>query len=324
MKILFIDTAHIHLWESMISDGHECIDATTFRREEILKSLSSINGIVIRSRILIDKEFIDHAPNLKFIARCGAGMESIDLECAQQKEIICLNSPEGNRNAVGEHALGMLLSLFNNLNKSDRQIRAGEWKREENRGAELDGKTVGIIGYGNMGSAFAEKLKGFNCKVIVYDKYKSDFGTENIKECSLEAMQSIADVVSLHIPLTEETTYFVDEKFINSFSKPFYLINTARGKCVSINELVQGIQNKKILGACLDVFEYEDASFEKFSIENAGLKNNPDWNYLRQADNVILSPHIAGWSHESYRKISEVLVEKIRFAVSVPGAGNSK
>lgn len=324
MKILFIDTAHIHFWESMISDGHECIDGTTFSRGEILKILSLVNGVVIRSRILVDKEFIDNAPNLKFIARCGAGMESIDLEYAQQKGITCLNSPEGNRNAVAEHSLAMLLSLFNNLNKSDRQIRAGEWEREENRGVELDGKTVGIIGYGNMGSAFAEKLKGFNCKVIVYDKYKSDFGTENVKECSLEAMQLIADVVSLHIPLTEETNYFVDEKFIGSFSKPFYLINTARGKCVSINDLVHAIQNKKVLGACLDVLEYEDTSFEKFSIENAGLKNNPDWNYLMQAENVILSPHIAGWSHESYRKISEVLVEKIRFTVPVPDPESSK
>ena len=312
MKILFIDTAHPILWESMIADGHECIAADKFSLEEVYSQLHDTNGIVIRSRITIDKKFLDKATALKFIARCGAGMESIDVEYASQKGISCLNSPEGNRNAVGEHALGMLLMLFNNLNRADRQVRAGEWIREKNRGHELEGKTVGIIGFGNMGSAFAEKLKGFNCRVLAFDKYKKGFANDFVQEASLEEIKQQADVLSLHIPLTSETEFLVNEKFINSFTKPFYLINTARGKCVSTHDLVNGLKSGKILGACLDVYEYEDASFEKFSIEAAGLKDNPDWIYLTQSEKVILTPHIAGWTFESLRKISEVLVAKIR------------
>lgn len=312
MKILFIDTAHPFLWDSLMSDGHECIEGYKFSLEEIYAILPLINGIVIRSRVNIDKKFLDKSTQLKFIARCGAGMESIDVEYATSKGIACLNSPEGNRNAVGEHALGMLLSLFNNLNRADRQVRAGEWVREKNRGHELEGKTIGIIGYGNMGSAFAEKLRGFNCKVLVYDKYKKNFGSEHIHESDLHTICKEAEVLSLHIPLTTETNYFVNESFIDSFSKPFYLINTARGKVVSINAVVNAMKSGKIIGACLDVFEYEDTSFEKFSIESAGLLSNPDWKYLISSDQVILSPHIAGWTVESLRKIAVVLVEKIR------------
>lgn len=312
MKILFIDTAHPILWESMIADGHECIAADKFSLEEVYSQLHDTNGIVIRSRITIDKKFLDKATALKFIARCGAGMESIDVEYASQKGISCLNSPEGNRNAVGEHALGMLLMLFNNLNRADRQVRAGEWIREKNRGHELEGKTVGIIGFGNMGSAFAEKLKGFNCRVLAFDKYKKGFANDFVQEASLEEIKQQADVLSLHIPLTSETEFLVNEKFINSFTKPFYLINTARGKCVSTHDLVNGLKSGKVLGACLDVYEYEDASFEKFSIESAGLKDNPDWIYLTQSEKVILTPHIAGWTIESLRKIAETLVKKIR------------
>ncbi|MFZ7115069.1 MAG: NAD(P)-dependent oxidoreductase [Bacteroidota bacterium] len=312
MKILFIDTAHPFLWESMIADGHECIAADKFSLEEIYSQLSDTNGIVIRSRVTINKKFLDKATALKFIARCGAGMESIDVEYASQKGISCLNSPEGNRNAVGEHALGMLLMLFNNLNRADRQVRAGEWIREKNRGHELEGKTVGIIGFGNMGSAFAEKLKGFNCSVLAFDKYKTGFTNDFVQETTLEEIKQQADVLSLHIPLTTETEFFINEKFISSFDKPFYLINTARGKCVSTHDLVNGLKSGKILGACLDVYEYEDASFEKFSIESAGLTSNPDWVYLTQSEKVILTPHIAGWTFESLRKIAEVLVAKIR------------
>ncbi len=296
----------------MIADGHECIAADKFSLEEVYSQLHDTNGIVIRSRITIDKKFLDKATALKFIARCGAGMESIDVEYASQKGISCLNSPEGNRNAVGEHALGMLLMLFNNLNRADRQVRAGEWIREKNRGHELEGKTVGIIGFGNMGSAFAEKLKGFNCRVLAFDKYKKGFANDFVQEASLEEIKQQADVLSLHIPLTSETEFLVNEKFINSFTKPFYLINTARGKCVSTHDLVNGLKSGKILGACLDVYEYEDASFEKFFIEAAGLKDNPDWIYLTQSEKVILTPHIAGWTIESLRKIAETLVKKIR------------
>ena len=296
----------------MIADGHECIAADKFSLEEVYSQLHDTNGIVIRSRITIDKKFLDKATALKFIARCGAGMESIDVEYASQKGISCLNSPEGNRNAVGEHALGMLLMLFNNLNRADRQVRAGEWIREKNRGHELEGKTVGIIGFGNMGSAFAEKLKGFNCRILAFDKYKSGFANDLVQEATLEEIKQHADVLSLHIPLTTETEFLVNENFINSFAKSFYLINTARGKCVSTHDLVNGLKSGKVLGACLDVYEYEDASFEKFSIESAGLKDNPDWIYLTQSEKVILTPHIAGWTIESLRKIAETLVKKIR------------
>ncbi len=312
MKILFIDTAHSLLWDSLIGDGHECIAAYSFSLKEIVEHLPTTNGIVIRSRISINSEFLDKATALKFIARAGAGMESIEVDYATKKGIVCLNSPEGNRNAVGEHAIGMLLSLFNNLNRADRQVRMGEWVREKNRGHELEGKTVGIIGFGNMGSAFAEKLRGFNCRILVFDKYKSGYGNEFVQEADLSQIQKEVDVLSLHIPLTDETTYFVNSKLIEDFQNPFYLINTARGKCVSIHDVVNGLKSEKILGACLDVFEYEDTSFEKFSIESAGLNTNPDWNYLTQSDKVILSPHIAGWTFESYRKISEVLLKKIR------------
>ncbi|MBL0031364.1 MAG: hydroxyacid dehydrogenase [Bacteroidetes bacterium] len=296
----------------MIADGHECIAADKFSLEEIYSQLHDSNGIVIRSRVNIDKDFIDRSTALKFIARCGAGMESIDVEYASQKGIACLNSPEGNRNAVGEHALGMLLMLFNNLNRADRQVRAGEWIREKNRGHELEGKTVGIIGFGNMGSAFAEKLKGFNCRKLAFDKYRSGFANDFVQEATFEEIKRQANVLSLHIPLTSETEFLINEKFINSFAKPFYLINTARGKCVSTHDLVNGIKSGKVLGACLDVYEYEDASFEKFSIEAAGLKDNADWIYLTQSEKVILTPHIAGWTFESLRKIAEVLVKKIR------------
>lgn len=296
----------------MIADGHECFAAEKFSLEEVYSQLHDTNGIVIRSRITIDKKFLDKATALKFIARCGAGMESIDVEYASQKGISCLNSPEGNRNAVGEHALGMLLMLFNNLNRADRQVRAGEWIREKNRGHELEGKTVGIIGFGNMGSAFAEKLKGFNCRILAFDKYKSGFANDLVQEATLEEIKQHADVLSLHIPLTTETEFLVNENFINSFAKSFYLINTARGKCVSTHDLVNGLKSGKVLGACLDVYEYEDASFEKFSIESAGLKDNPDWIYLTQSEKVILTPHIAGWTIESLRKIAETLVKKIR------------
>ena len=315
MKILFIDTVHPFLNDALAKDGHHCVAAHEFSLPAIIEQLKDADGIVIRSRILIDKSIIDHAPQLKFIARAGAGMESIDTEYAASKGIACMNSPEGNRNAVGEHSLGMLLSLFNNLNRADQQVRHGKWIREGNRGHELDGKTVGIIGYGNMGSAFASKLKGFECKVLAYDKYKSGFGNEFVKEATLAELFESCDVVSLHVPLTNETNYLVNSQFISHFRKPFWLINTARGKCVSIADLVANLKSGKILGACLDVYEYEDTSFEKFSIESAGLSSNPDWQYLTSAENVILTPHIAGWTFESHRKISEVLYSKIKSAV---------
>lgn len=309
MKILFIDTAHPFLIDSLRRDGDECIEGYDFSPEKIESIISDFHGIVIRSRIKLDARFLEKANNLVFIARAGAGMESIDVDYAQTKNIQCLNSPEGNKDAVGEHALGMLLSLMNNLNRADRQIREGEWKREENRGHEIDGKTVGIIGYGNMGSSFATKLRGLGCKILAVDKYKKGFGNECVTETDLEELQKSADIVSLHVPLTPETTYLVNDEFIQKFQKNIYIINTARGKCLHTEDLVKNLQTGKVLGACLDVNEYEDSSFEKFS--PGLLLDNPTWQYLINSDKVILSPHIGGWTFESYEKISVVLYEKI-------------
>ncbi len=276
-------------------------------KAEVEEIISKYDGIVLRSRFNIDKQFLDAATNLKFIARVGAGLESIDTENAEKLGIKLIAAPEGNRNAVGEHALGMLLSLFNNLNKADREVKNGLWNREANRGIELDGKTVGIIGYGNMGKAFAKKLKGFDCEVICFD-IKENVGDENATQVSLKELQQKADVLSLHTPWTPLTDKMVNSDFINSFSKSFWLINTARGKSVVTAHLVSALKSGKILGAGLDVLEFEKLSFETlFDSDNLpySLKE------LFAMDNVILSPHIAGWTVESKEKLATVIAEKI-------------
>ena len=302
MKILFIDTVHPLLKQELEKENHICDTAYNKSKTEIQQIISNYQGIIIRSRFKIDKQFIDCGSNLKFIARAGSGLENIDVEYAENKNIHCYNAAEGNRQAVAEHALGMLLSLFNNLNNADQEVREGKWERERNRGIELAGKTVGIIGYGNNGSAFAEVLKGFNVKILAYDKYLTNYPQES----SMETINKEADVISLHVPLTDETTYLVDDNFINRFVKNFYLINTARGKCVNTKNLVKALENKKIKGACLDVLEYEKTSFENLSKD--GLSS--DMQYLMNAQNTILSPHVAGWTVESNVKIAEVLLNK--------------
>ncbi len=310
MKILFIDSNHSLLHEMLEKAGHTCDLNYQWTKEEIINNIHLYDGIVIRSKIKITKEIIDKAVKLKFIARAGAGMENIDVEYAESKGIKCLHAPEGNKDAVGEHALGMLFSLFNNLCRADKEVREGKWIREGNRGVELSGKTVGIIGYGNMGSAFAERLKGFGVKVLVYDKYKKDFGNDFIIECALQQLVDEADVISLHTPLTDETHYMINDVFINKFKKNIYIINTARGKCLNTADLVKNIRSGKVLGACLDVLEYEAISFE-----NLDASNLPEpFQYLIKSDKVILSPHIAGWTNESLEKIARVLVEKISIA----------
>ena len=302
MKILFIDTVHPLLKQELEKENHICDTAYNKSKSEIEQIISNYQGIIIRSRFKIDKQFIDCGSNLKFIARAGSGLENIDVEYAENKNIHCYNAAEGNRQAVAEHALGMLLSLFNNLNNADQEVRGGKWERERNRGIELAGKTVGIIGYGNNGSAFAEVLKGFNVKILAYDKYLTNYPQES----SMETINKEADIISLHVPLTDETTYLVDDNFINRFVKNFYLINTARGKCVNTKNLVKALENKKIKGACLDVLEYEKTSFENLSKD--GLTS--DMQYLMNAKNTILSPHVAGWTVESNVKIAEVLLNK--------------
>ncbi len=306
-KVLLIDTVHPAINELLRKKGVLCELDNTSKKEEILSKIQNYIGIVIRSRFKIEKDFLDKAKHLKFIARAGAGMENIDVPYAESLGIKCIHAPEGNRDAVGEHALGMLLMLFNNLKRADAEVRKGVWKREENRGHELKGKSVGIIGYGNMGSAFAQRLKGFEVEVLAYDKYKQDFGNEFVKEATLEEIFEKSDVLSLHIPLTDETTYMVNAKFLNSFKKPIYIINTARGKVLNTADLVDAVENKKVLGACLDVLEYESVSFENI---NADSFPEP-FKYLIKSDKVILSPHIAGWTFESHKKISEILAQKI-------------
>lgn len=307
IKILHIDSNHPVLWEQLELAGFTNEADYTSSKEAIEAKIHEYNGIVIRSRFDIDRSFLDKAGNLKFIARVGAGLESIDCDYAAQKGINLIAAPEGNRDAVGEHALGMLLSLFNNLNRADREIRAGKWVRENNRGHELAGKTVGIIGYGNMGKSFAKKLRGFDVEVLCHD-IKPFMGDANAKQVSLEELQQKADVLSLHTPWTPETHRMVNADFINAFAKPFWLINTARGKSVVTKDLAEALQSGKVLGAALDVLEYEKSSFEHLFTEDA----IPDeFQYLLNSDNVLLSPHIAGWSFESHERLARVIAHKI-------------
>lgn len=308
IKILHIDNNHPILWNQLEALGFQNEADYTSSKEEIEAKIENYNGIVIRSRFKIDKAFIDKAKNLDFIARVGAGLESIDCDYATSKNIHLIAAPEGNRNAVGEQALGMLLSLFNNLNKADKEVKNGIWQREANRGYELDGKTVGIIGYGNMGKAFAKKLRGFDVEVLCYDLLPN-VGDENAQQVSLSEIQQKADILSLHIPWTTETDKMVNSNFINQFAKPFWLLNLARGKCVVTKDLVLALQEKKILGAGLDVLEYEKLSFENLFDENT---SNPDFDYLRKADNVLLTPHIGGWTYESHEKLAQTIVDKIK------------
>lgn len=300
---------HPALQTRLEQEGWSCVDGTKWTREKIISEIRNINGIVIRSRFMLDAEFLKNADKVKFIARAGAGMENIDVIAAEKLKIKCINAPEGNRNAVAEHALGMLLSLMNNLLNADRDVRKGTWMREENRGFELDGKTVGIVGFGNTGSSFAKKLSGFDVNVLAFDPYiKIDQKKfPNVKQSEMNGLFSSCDIISFHVPLTPETMLMVDDNYISNFTKSVYLINTSRGKVVNTSSIVKGVENGKIKGAALDVLEYESVSFENLSKELL-----PDsYRKLLSLKNVILSPHVAGWTHESHRKISEVLAEKI-------------
>ncbi len=307
MKVLHLDTNHPLIIEQLSELGFENHEDYTSSKSEIEQKIHLYDGIVIRSRFSIDKAFLDKATNLKFIGRVGAGLENIDCDYASLKGIELIAAPEGNRNAVGEHALGMLLSLFNKLNKGHSEVQQGKWLREENRGLELDGKTVGIIGYGNMGKAFAKKLRGFEVEVIFHDLLNG-IEDENASQVSLSELQKKADVLSLHTPQTELTLGMVNREFINSFDKPFWLINTARGKSVVTKHLVEALKSGQILGAGLDVLEYEKSSFETlFSNELP-----EEFEYLVKAENVLLSPHVAGWTVESKIKLAQTIVDKVK------------
>ncbi|HEY8404777.1 MAG TPA: NAD(P)-dependent oxidoreductase [Flavobacteriales bacterium] len=306
-KILFIDTVHEVLKERLLLAGYVCEERFTASRAEILASAHEYFGVVVRSRITLDAEALDAFGQLKFIARSGSGLENIDVEYAKAKGVQVFNSPEGNSTAVAEQAVGMLLMLLNNLHKADREVRDGLWQREENRGLELEQLTVGIIGYGVMGSAFAKRLSGFGCKVIAHDKYKENFGNELVREVSLKELQQQADVVSLHLPQTEETIHYANAFFFQGFAKNIFLINTARGKNVDTEALVAAMKVGKVAGACLDVLEYEKASLE--GLETDELPE--PMQYLIQSPRTVLTPHIAGWTVESYYKLSSVLADKI-------------
>jgi D-3-phosphoglycerate dehydrogenase len=309
MKVLHLDTNHPLLLEQFSQLGFENDEDYTSSKSEIEKKIQHYDGIIIRSRFTIDADFLDKATNLKFIGRLGAGLENIDVRYAKAKGIFLAAAPEGNSNAVGEHTLGMLLSLFNKLKKADTEVRGGKWDREGNRGLELEGKVVGVIGYGHMGKSFAKKLKGFDVdEVICYD-IKGGVEDDNARQVGIMELQQRADIISLHVPQTELTLGMVNSEFMSKFHKPFWLFNTARGKCVNTEDLVQALESQKILGAGLDVLEYEKTSFENMFTEQALPKA---FQYLIKADNVLLSPHVAGWTVESKEKLAQTIVAKIK------------
>lgn len=303
-KVLIIDEMHDSIHDLLSQEGFLSDYRPNISRAEILEVIASYQGIVVRSKTRIDREIFDKASALKFIGRAGAGLDNIDLHEAKKRNIAVVNAPEGNRDALGEHAVAMLLSLMNNISRSDHDVRNFLWHREENRGHELGGLTVGLFGYGNMASAFARKLVGFGCDVIAYDKYKSGFSSRYVKEVSMEAIFERSDVFSLHTPLTDETRGYINYDLLNSFAKPIWLVNTSRGEVAPIEDTLALLKEGKIIGAALDVLEVE-----KF--DRLGRDQKEVYTKLFSLSNVILSPHVAGWTFESYRKINEVLVSKI-------------
>ncbi|ALM08169.1 2-hydroxyacid dehydrogenase [Sediminicola sp. YIK13] len=307
MKVLHLDSNHEILAKGLEELGYSNETDYTSSKEEIEAKISSYDGIIIRSRFTIDQTFLDKATNLKFIGRVGAGLENIDVEYAKHKEIYLASAPEGNKNAVGEHTLGMLLALFNKLNKADLEVRKGIWDREGNRGVELDGKTVGIVGYGNMGKAFAKKLSGFDVEVICYD-ILGGVGDKNARQVGIMELRQRADIISLHTPQTPLTMGMINSEFINGFYKPIWFLNTARGKSVVTQDLVAALKSGKILGAGLDVLEYEKSSFEQLFTKDMPAA----FEYLIKAENVLLSPHVAGWTVESKEKLAQTIVDKIK------------
>ena len=306
-KVLFVDHTHPLLIQKLEQSGFVCVLLENNDRKAVSDVIHQYTGIIIRSGIILDKEILSKASHLKFIGRVGSGLESIDLDFAKSKNIACFNSPEGNRDAVGEHTLGILLCLLNNICVSGNEIKQGIWLREQNRGVEISGKTIGIIGYGNMGSAFARKVFGFKANVISYDKYKTKYANHFTKEVSLETIFEQADIVSIHIPLTPENKYFINAGFIHSFRKNIYLVNTARGPVLKTSDLVAALKSGKVSGAALDVIEYEESSFDKMNLENMP----DDFHFLCQQPNVVLTPHIAGYTNESKIKLAEILADKI-------------
>ncbi len=307
MKIIFLDKdAHPYLRDALRSAGHTVDDHSQTDRTEILSLLPGYDGLMVRSRLNIDRELLDAGTRLRFVARWGVGTDHIDLDYARELGITVYNSPEGSKHTVAEHTVGMMLMLLNHLGRADRQVRAGEWVRRGNVGTELGHLTVGLVGYGNMGQMTARRLAGFGCRVLAHDKFRTDYGDEFAEAVSLEKLQQEADVVSLHIFLEGNHNY-VNQHWIEAFAKPFYLINTARGQAVSTVDLVDGMKSGKILGAALDVNEYEEQSFVSLRPDEL-----PEaYQYLRCSDRTVLTPHIAGWSVEAEEGHARTLYSKI-------------
>lgn len=306
MKVLISDNTHLVLKERLRRAGLEVSVEPDHDYHSLIQSAQGCDALVVRSKVIIDRAFIDAVPSLRCIGRVGAGMETIDVDYAESKGIICINSPEGNRDAVGEHTVGLLLALLNNIARADAEVRRGLWRREDNRGWELGDLTVGIIGFGNMGSAFAKRLQGFGCPIIAYDKYKpAGYAPQYVEEVTLDELMQHAQVVSLHVPLTDETHHMVNQQFINSFRNDFFLINTSRGAVVDTEALVHGMKELHVRGAALDVNEYEDMTRD-------GLGEIPPaLDYLRRSPSTVLTPHVAGWTFESKYKLAAVLADKI-------------
>lgn len=309
MKILLLDKNHPLISEQLLDKNFILEEDFISSYEQVLEKIDKYEGVIIRSRIPLDARLLEKGKNLKFIARVGAGMENIDVLKAQELGIKLINSPEGNRDAVAEHCLGMLLVLMNRLFISANEVKNNVWLREENRGEEIKGKTFGLIGYGNMGKALAKRLSGFGCEVIFYD-IKPNLSDGFAKQVSLKELQANADILSLHIPLNDKTHYIIDEKFISEMKKSFYFINTSRGKNVKTSALIDGLKSGKVRGACLDVLEYEKSSFENLELENDDLQ------YLLNSEKVIITPHIAGWTHQSKIKLAQTIVDKILAEIS--------
>ncbi|GAA4302020.1 NAD(P)-dependent oxidoreductase [Compostibacter hankyongensis] len=303
-KVLITAKVHPYLIDTLTEKGYQVLYRPAITYEEVFQVVHSCEGLIVTTRIRVDKALLDNAINLQWIGRLGSGMEMIDVDYAAHKGIRCVSSPEGNCDAVGEQALGMLLCLFNNILRGNLQLREGIWEREKNRGLELKEKTVGIIGYGHTGAAFAHKLRGMECTVLAYDKYKKDFGDEYLQEVTLNTIFEQADVVSVHVPLTAETKYMVNDTFLQSFEGPVYVINTSRGAIVNTKDLIANLKSEKVAGACLDVLENE--KLEKMSVEE-----REQFEYLLRADNVVLTPHIAGYSHEASFKMAHVVLKKL-------------
>ena len=303
-KVIITDHLHPYLAEQLFISGFDVDVQADITNDQLAEIIHKYNGLVLSTKILVTPQLINSASQLEFIARAGSGMENINVEYARSKNIHIINSPKGNANAVGEHTMALLLGLLNNIVKSDSEIRKGIWQREKNRGIELEGKTIGIIGYGNTGSAFAAKLEGFNVTIYVFDKYKKGFGNSLIIESTVEEIQEKADFISFHVPHNPETHHYLNSDFIGRFRKSIRILNTSRGKIVNTAHLIEALKNGKISGAALDVFENEQ--FYKLTGIDKMLMDE-----LCKMENVILTPHVAGWTHESYFKISKILFDRI-------------